>query len=82
MVEVSPPKGVLEAFRYFRPADEPWFALQGALLWRCVGSCIETAKIGAHLVPASCASCTRKLRGPPITIDLIGIKQIVLQARA
>jgi len=85
VVEVSPPKGVLEFYRFMRPTNEPWFALQGRLLWACEGFCTDTARehvdIGAVLLPLGCAVCTRAVKGDPITVDLRAVKQIVLDAR-
>jgi hypothetical protein len=86
VVVVSPPKGVLETFRFFRPAGEPWFAVQEARMWRCRGFCVDTARrdaenIGATLLPPDCEHCERKLRYGTIKVNLRAVKKIVLEAR-
>jgi hypothetical protein len=85
IVEVSPPKGVLEFYRFMRPTSEPWFALQGRLLWACEGFCADTARehedIGAVLLPLGCGVCARAVKGDPITVDLRAVKKIVIDAR-
>jgi hypothetical protein len=80
VIEVSPPGAVLEFFRFVRPAIEPWFALQGRVLWACQGLCADAARnneaIDAVLLPQGCAICTRKFKGDKITVDLKGLRQL------
>jgi len=86
VIEVSPPNGVLEFYRFFRPASEPWFALQGRLLWQCAGLCVDTASKqedhGAVLLPPGCVICAREVKGDAITVDLRAVKKIVLEVRS
>jgi hypothetical protein len=86
VVVVSPPKGVLETFRFFRPAGEPWFTVQEARMWRCRGFCVDTARrdagnIGATLLPPDCEHCERTLRYGTTKVNLRAVKTIVLEAR-
>lgn len=82
VVEVSPSLGVLECFRFIRPAAEVWFAMQNTKIWECDGFCVDTARqnvesIGAKLFPADCELCSRKVKGATITVDLGALKTFV-----
>ena len=89
IVEVSPPKGVLDTLRFIRPEGEPWYALQGRLLWVCGGFCVDTVRIfkgsdreiAAVLLPLDCPRCAREVGGAAISVDLDGIMKLASAAR-